>query len=141
VTCKFSGPSIEEPVDTPAGKLGLSICYDLRFPEMSLGLRARGAQLLTFPSAFTAATGQAHWEPLLRARAIETQSYVVAAAQTGCHGPGRNSHGHAMIVDPWGAVIAQCSEGAGFALAQVVYFVTENDRDFNSLHILISRLT
>ncbi|XP_065348499.1 deaminated glutathione amidase [Cloeon dipterum] len=113
------GSKVEEPVETPVGKLGLLICYDLRFPEISLQLLSKGAEILTFPSAFTAATGQSHWESLLRARAIETQSYVVAAAQTGCHGGNRNSYGHAMVVDPWGAVVAQCSEGTGLALAQI----------------------
>uniref|UniRef100_A0A6J0UZ00 Deaminated glutathione amidase isoform X1 n=2 Tax=Pogona vitticeps TaxID=103695 RepID=A0A6J0UZ00_9SAUR len=113
------GPEIVPPVDTPAGKVGLGICYDLRFPEMSLTLAQEGAELLTYPSAFTVATGTAHWEVLLRARAIETQCYVVAAAQTGQHHERRASYGHAMVVDPWGTVIAQCQEGPGICYAEV----------------------
>ncbi|CAG0891316.1 unnamed protein product [Darwinula stevensoni] len=97
----------------------LTACYDLRFPEMSLALRERGAEILTFPSAFTVSTGLAHWEVLLRARAIETQCYVIAAAQTGIHNSNRSSYGHAMIVDPWGRVIAQCREGTDVAVAKV----------------------
>merc|ERR1712137_539114 len=84
------GSSIATPVDTPIGKIGLSICYDLRFPEISLSLVRMGAQILTYPSAFTVATGLAHWESLLRSRAIENQSYVVAAAQTGIHNSKRS---------------------------------------------------
>ncbi|KAF8374050.1 nft-1 [Pristionchus pacificus] len=98
------------PVSTPIGNLGLSICYDLRFPELSIWNRKAGAHILSFPSGFTLTTGLAHWESLLRARAIENQCYVVAAAQTGVHNPKRSSYGHAMVVDPWGAVIGQCSE-------------------------------
>lgn len=113
------GTCLPPPVATPMGLLGLGVCYDLRFPEHSLALRRAGAQVLTFPSAFTPTTGQAHWETLLRARAIETQSYVVAAAQVGRHNSKRSSYGHAMVVDPWGAVVAQCGEGVGLALARV----------------------
>jgi len=113
------GSSITAPVDTPIGKIGLSVCYDLRFPEISLSLVRMGAQILTYPSAFTVATGLAHWESLLRSRAIENQCYVVAAAQTGIHNSKRSSYGHAMVVDPWGTVIAQCREGTSIALAAV----------------------
>ncbi|XP_064032243.1 deaminated glutathione amidase isoform X2 [Pogoniulus pusillus] len=113
------GTQLLPPVDTPAGKLGLSVCYDLRFPEVSLALRRAGAQLLTYPSAFTFPTGSAHWEVLLRARAIETQCYVVAAAQTGQNHGKRTSFGHAMVVDPWGAVVAQCREGPGLCYAEI----------------------
>ncbi|XP_030044105.1 deaminated glutathione amidase isoform X1 [Microcaecilia unicolor] len=113
------GPEIIPPVSTPVGKVGLEICYDLRFPEISLALAQEGAELLTFPSAFTLTTGLAHWEVLLRARAIETQCYVVAAAQTGRHNERRTSFGHAMVVDPWGCVVAQCTEGTGLCYAQV----------------------
>uniref|UniRef100_A0A8R1IGC1 bis(5'-adenosyl)-triphosphatase n=1 Tax=Caenorhabditis japonica TaxID=281687 RepID=A0A8R1IGC1_CAEJA len=107
------------PVDTPIGRLGLSICYDVRFAELSLWNRKKGAQILSFPSAFTLNTGLAHWETLLRARAIETQCYVVAAAQTGAHNPKRQSYGHAMVVDPWGAVVAQCSERVDMCFAEI----------------------
>ena len=97
----------------------MCICYDLRFPELSQALASAGAELLTYPSAFTVTTGQAHWEALLRARAIETQCYVVAAAQSGKHGAKRSSYGHSMIVDPWGVVVAQCGEGEGVAMANI----------------------
>jgi deaminated glutathione amidase len=109
----------EEPVvaRTAVGPVGLSICYDLRFPELYRRLARRGARVLCVPSAFTERTGKAHWEVLLRARAIENLAYVVAPAQTGHHGEGRASHGHAMIVDPWGAVVAQVPEGEGIAVA------------------------
>jgi predicted amidohydrolase len=96
--------------DSPAGKLGVAICYDMRFPELSQKLTfLHGARVLTFPSAFAMKTGEAHWETLLRARAIECQTYVVAAAQAGLHnhdGNRRRSWGHALAVDPWGAVVA-----------------------------------
>uniref|UniRef100_A0A8D2J3T0 Nitrilase 1 n=1 Tax=Varanus komodoensis TaxID=61221 RepID=A0A8D2J3T0_VARKO len=113
------GPEIVPPVSTPAGKVGLAVCYDLRFPEMSLALAQAGAELLTYPSAFTVPTGCAHWEVLLRARAIETQSYVVAAAQTGKHHQRRSSYGHTMVVDPWGSIVAQCGEGPGLCYAEI----------------------
>ncbi|KAI1980854.1 Carbon-nitrogen hydrolase [Ophidiomyces ophidiicola] len=101
------GMEIIPPFDTPIGRLGLSICFDLRFPELSLALRRQGCHVITYPSAFTVPTGRAHWEILLRARAIETQSYVVAAAQCGKHNSKRTSYGHSMIVNPWGEVIAR----------------------------------
>ena len=105
--------------DTPAGRLGLSICYDLRFPELYRALAQRGARVLCVPSAFTERTGKAHWEVLLRARAIENLAYVLAPAQVGHHGGGRASHGQAMIVDPWGTVLAQVPDGEGVALAEL----------------------
>ncbi|KAF1956284.1 carbon-nitrogen hydrolase [Byssothecium circinans] len=103
------GPRIEPPFTTTLGKIGSLICFDLRFPEPSLALRHRGAEILLYPSAFTVPTGKAHWETLLRARAIETQSYVIAAAQCGVHNEEktRRSYGHSMIVDPWGTVVAE----------------------------------
>ncbi len=91
-------------VDTPVGRLGLAVCYDLRFPELFRCLQARGAEIIVLPSAFTAVTGQAHWEPLLRARAIENLCYIVAAAQGGSHASGRQTHGDSMIVDRWGLI-------------------------------------
>jgi predicted amidohydrolase len=105
--------------ESPFGPIGLSICYDLRFPELYRELTRRGARILAVPSAFTERTGKAHWEVLLRARAIENLAYVLAPAQVGSHGPGRASHGQAMIVDPWGAVLAQAPEGEGLALAEL----------------------
>ncbi|ORY91835.1 carbon-nitrogen hydrolase [Syncephalastrum racemosum] len=106
----IEGDRIAEPMDTPLGRTGLQTCYDLRFAELSIRQRRLGAEILTFPSAFTVKTGMAHWEPLLRARAIETQSYVIAAAQIGPHNAKRISFGNAMIVDPWGTVLARCAD-------------------------------
>ncbi|KAK6624221.1 hypothetical protein RUM44_011080 [Polyplax serrata] len=113
------GNSIPEPVPTPVGNVGLSICYDMRFAELALTLAKMGAHVLTYPSAFTFATGANHWETILKARAIETQCYVVAAAQVGVHNPKRSTWGHAMVVDPWGSIVAQCSEGQGIAIAEI----------------------
>lgn len=106
-------------VDTPAGRLGLSICYDLRFPELYRRLQAAGAQWLIVPAAFTAATGEAHWEPLLRARAIENLCYVVASAQHGTHPNGRQTWGHSLIVDYWGRILTQLPEGEGVVTAAI----------------------
>jgi deaminated glutathione amidase len=103
----------------PGAMLGLSICYDLRFAELYRALVEAGAELLAIPSAFTRQTGAAHWEPLLRARAIETQCFVLAAAQHGEHGGGRSSHGHAMIVDPWGRVLAESPRGDAVLVADL----------------------
>jgi predicted amidohydrolase len=105
--------------DTALGPVGLSICYDLRFPELYRELARRGARVLCVPSAFTERTGKAHWEVLLRARAIENLAYVLAPAQVGHHGGGRASHGQALIADPWGAVVAQVPDGEGVALAEL----------------------
>lgn len=104
--------------DTPVGRLGLTVCYDLRFPELYSELRKAGAQLITAPSAFTAVTGAAHWEVLIRARAIETQCYVLAAAQGGVHPGPRETHGHAAIVDPWGRILAEQTRGEAVLLAE-----------------------
>lgn len=104
--------------DTPVGRLGLSVCYDLRFPELYTALREAGAELITAPSAFTAVTGAAHWEILLRARAIETQCYVLAAAQGGIHPGPRETFGHAAIIDPWGRVLAEQAQGEAVLLAE-----------------------
>lgn len=105
--------------DTSFGPLGLSICYDLRFPELYRKLVEKGAVALAVPAAFTATTGKDHWHVLLRARAIEEQCYVLAAAQTGHHFGKRHSYGHALVVDPWGTVLAQCGEGEGVAVATI----------------------
>ena len=101
--------------DTPFGKVGLSICYDLRFPEL---YRAMGkVDIIVIPSAFTDTTGKAHWEPLIRARAIENQAYVLAPAQGGYHLSGRETHGNSMIVDPWGVVLDRLPRGSGVVIA------------------------
>ncbi|MBZ4418275.1 carbon-nitrogen hydrolase family protein [Myxococcus sp. RHSTA-1-4] len=105
--------------DTEVGRLGLSVCYDLRFPELYRRLSKDGATLLAVPAAFTLMTGKDHWEVLLRARAIENQAYVLAPAQGGRHSANRLTYGHAMVVDPWGLVTARASEGEGLALAPV----------------------
>lgn len=105
--------------DSGIGRIGMSICYDLRFGELYRALVARGAEILTVPSAFTATTGKAHWEILLRARAIETQAFVVAPGQQGKHDDGGlgESHGHSLIIDPWGRILAEVDDGVGIALA------------------------
>lgn len=106
-------------VDTPVGKLGLAICYDLRFPELFRTLVSKGAEIFSLPSAFTAITGKAHWDVLVRARAIENLSYVIAAAQGGYHANGRHTYGHSMIVDPWGNTLNQLNTGSGVVIAEI----------------------
>lgn len=103
--------------DTPFGRLGLAVCYDLRFPEMFRAMLDEGAQIIVLPSAFTAITGRAHWEVLVRARAIENLSYVIAANQGGYHVNGRETHGDSMIVGPWGTVLDRLPRGSGVVLA------------------------
>jgi predicted amidohydrolase len=103
----------------PWGGLGLSVCYDLRFPELYRGLVAAGARVLAVPSAFTAETGKDHWHVLLRARAVENQAFVLAPAQFGHHGGQRRSYGHALIADPWGVVLAECGDHEGVAVADL----------------------
>jgi predicted amidohydrolase len=105
--------------ETPWGGLGLTICYDLRFPELYRDLVQKGARILSVPAAFTRETGKDHWHVLLRARAIENLSHVFAPAQWGFHGGKRASYGHAMVVDPWGVILAECGERDGYALAEV----------------------
>ncbi|WP_282344406.1 carbon-nitrogen hydrolase family protein [Pseudomonas sp. PS02288] len=104
--------------DTPVGRLGLSVCYDLRFPELYTRLREAGAELISAPSAFTAVTGAAHWEVLVRARAIETQCYLLAAAQGGMHPGPRETYGHSLLVDPWGRIVAERAAGEGVLFGQ-----------------------
>lgn len=106
-------------VDTPAGRVGLSVCYDLRFPELYRRLADRGAEIVTVPAAFTATTGQAHWETLLRARAIENQCYIAAPGQWGTHASNRKTFGHSMIIDPWGRVLAQRDNGNDVIVADI----------------------
>jgi predicted amidohydrolase len=106
-------------LDTPVGRLGLSVCYDVRFPELYRQLSAAGAEVLAVPSAFTSPTGRAHWETLLRARAIENLCYVLAPAQSGFHPSGRETYGDSMIIDYWGRVLQRVPRGRGCAVAQI----------------------
>lgn len=114
-------------VDTPFIRLGIAVCYDLRFPELFRMLFKQGVEMFVIPAAFTATTGRAHWEVLLRARAIENFAYVVGACQSGVHSNGRVTYGHSMIVSPWGEILAHLPEGEGFIVGEV-------DRD-KLLHI------
>jgi predicted amidohydrolase len=106
-------------VETPLGAIGLTICYDMRFPHLYRALAKAGAKLFTVPSAFTVPTGQAHWHVLLRARAIETGSFVLAAAQGGRHESGRETYGHSLIVSPWGEVLAEAGTEPGIVIADI----------------------
>lgn len=128
--------------NTPWGKLGMSICYDVRFPHMYRKLAKEGAQMLAIPAAFTAHTGMAHWETLLRARAIETGSFIIAPAQCGTHAGGRKTHGHSMIVGPWGQVLAEKTEHTTGFISRKIDFLDvtkaraavpslEHDRDYD----------
>jgi deaminated glutathione amidase len=122
---------------TPWGGLGLSICYDLRFPELYRALTASGARIVTVPSAFTVETGKDHWHVLVRARAIENQVFLLAPAQFGMHGPNRKSYGHALVVDPWGVVLAECGDHEGVALARLDF--DYQDRVRRALPVLTHR--
>jgi nitrilase len=110
------------------GRLGLSVCYDLRFPELYRAMMDKGAEVISLPAAFTAVTGRAHWDILVRARAIENLAYVVAAAQGGFHIKGRETYGHSMLVDPWGSVLDQRERGNGFAIGTVNRDFQQNTR-------------
>lgn len=114
-----AGDRVEPLIQTPAGPVGLGICYDVRFPEFAISMAKAGANILTYPSSFTVKTGLAHWEPLIKARAIENQCYVIAAAQAGIHNAKRSSYGHSMIVDPWGQVIGQVGDKSGYAIGEI----------------------
>ena len=114
----LSGAEYPPVVDVPGlCKIGLSICYDVRFPELYRYLSSKGAELIMIPAAFTAFTGKDHWQILLQARAIENTAYVVAPAQTGIHYGRRQSHGHAMVIDPWGTVLSDAGKTQGAAIA------------------------
>jgi len=106
-------------IDSPFGRMGVAVCYDLRFPEMFRKMLDQGMELLVLPAAFTAVTGKAHWEVLVRARAIENLCYVVAAAQGGFHVNGRETHGDSMVVNPWGVVIDRLQRGSGIVMADI----------------------
>jgi predicted amidohydrolase len=104
---------------TPVGSLGLTICYDLRFPALFAGLAEAGADVIAVPAAFTVPTGKAHWEILLRARAIEAGCFIVAAAQSGRHEDGRSTYGHSLLIDPWGEVLLDMGDGEGIGFAEI----------------------
>jgi predicted amidohydrolase len=129
-TSAGSEPVVNE-LPTRAGAsvgLGMTICYDLRFPELYRRLGERGVRIVTVPAAFTLTTGKDHWHVLLRARAIENQVFVLAPAQHGKHPRGRSTYGKSLIVDPWGDVLAQCAEGEGFALARLDFAAQDRVR-------------
>jgi len=114
----FTAPGEEVVVaETAFGRVGLSVCYDVRFPELYREMAARGADWITVPSAFAPETGKVHWEVLLRARAIENQAFVLAPAQCGRHSPDRASHGRSLIVDPWGRILAEAGDEPGIVVA------------------------
>ncbi|MDJ0896665.1 MAG: carbon-nitrogen hydrolase family protein [Alphaproteobacteria bacterium] len=115
-------------VDTPFARLGLSVCYDVRFPYLYRALAHAGAQVLTVPAAFTRFTGQAHWHVLLRARAIETACFVIAPAQCGRHSPDRETYGHSLIIDPWGEVLAEGGAEPGVTVADIDLSAIERAR-------------
>ena len=118
----YAGGDALVVVDTPLGRLGLSICYDLRFPELYRALVDRGAELIAIPAAFTVSTGEAHWHVLQRARAIETGCHILAAAQAGMHADGRTTYGHSLVVDPWGISLAEAGQdGSGNAGFELVF--------------------
>jgi predicted amidohydrolase len=104
---------------TPVGRLGLTICYDLRFPALFERLTEAGAEVIAVPAAFTVPTGRAHWQVLLRARAIEAGVFVIAAAQCGSHEDGRQTYGHSLLINPWGEIIVDMDETVGLAFAQI----------------------
>lgn len=106
-------------IDTPLGKLGLAVCYDLRFPELFRTMCQQGAEIIALPAAFTQKTGNAHWEILLRARAIENFCYIIGACQTGQHNPERQTHGHSMLVHPWGNVLSELSDEIDYITADL----------------------
>jgi predicted amidohydrolase len=116
----YAGGDASVVTDAPGFRLGMTICYDVRFPRLHRALAEAGAEVISVPAAFTVPTGEAHWEVLLRARAIETGSFVIAAAQAGSHENGRSTWGHSMIIDPWGKVLAQLGgDGPGIAIADI----------------------
>ena len=124
-------------IDTPFGRLGLSVCYDLRFPELYRTMIDQGMELCALPAAFIAFTGQSHWEPLIRARAIENQCYMIAAAQGGYHLNNRQTFGHSMIVNPWGNILGSVGTGPGVVITEMERKVLESTR--NNFQVLNHR--
>lgn len=125
-------------IETPAGKVGLTICYDLRFPEQFRQLIDLGAEIFVSPAAFTYVTGKAHWEVLLRARAIENQCYLIASAQFGTHASGRQTWGHSMIINPWGDVLSKLDDGEGVITAEIDLHALQHQRKV--FPVLVHRL-
>jgi len=122
-------------VDSPFGRMGLAICYDVRFPELFRAMLDQGAEIFVLPAAFTALTGKAHWESLLRARSIENLSFMLAAAQGGFHINGRETYGHSMIIDPWGNKLAERKRGNGYIIAELdLGFLGATRRNFPSIN-------
>ncbi|MFW2372868.1 MAG: carbon-nitrogen hydrolase family protein [Gammaproteobacteria bacterium] len=115
-------------VDTPFGQVGMAVCYDLRFPELFRTMNDQGMEICVLPSAFTAITGKAHWEPLVRARAIENQCYMIAAAQGGFHINGRKTHGNSMIVDAWGNILGRLASAPGVVVEDIDQDFLQNTR-------------
>jgi deaminated glutathione amidase len=113
-------------IESPIGRLGLSICYDLRFPALYQSLSNAGAQILSIPAAFTVPTGRAHWQILLQARAIENACWVVSAAQTGLHEDGRSTYGHSLVVDPWGEIVLDMGEEPGLTFCDIEISASED---------------
>ncbi len=140
----YAGGATLSVVDTPLGQLGLSVCYDLRFPELYRALVDHGATLIAIPAAFTVSTGEAHWHVLMRARAIETGCHVLAAAQSGTHQDGRQTYGHSVAVDPWGVILADAGAtadvgGKGYALALAPVDVAAMQRARQAIPLARSR--
>jgi len=115
-------------IDSPLGKLGLAICYDLRFPQLFIDLAAKGCEIIAIPAAFTVPTGRAHWETLIRARALDTFSYVIAAGQTGIHPNNRQTYGHSMLVGPWGNIIHSLDDKPGLVIGEIDHSITRDIR-------------
>lgn len=131
----FTSGKTAPVVQTPFGKLGMTICYDVRFPHLFRRLAQKGAEIITVPAAFTAYTGKAHWEVLLRARAIETGSYIIAPAQVGTHPSGRKTYGHSLIIDPWGSILVDAGTEEGIIMADIdLQYVAALREQLPSLH-------
>ncbi len=118
-SASYAGGEAAVVADTPIGRVGMSICYDIRFPDLYRALTGAGATILSIPAAFTVPTGRAHWHILLRARAIEAGVFVVAAAQVGRHEDGRDTYGHSLVVDPWGEVLLDMGDTPGLSFAEI----------------------
>lgn len=121
--------------DSPLGRMGLSICYDMRFPDLYSAMAKEGARVFAVPAAFTVPTGRAHWHVLLRARAIEAAAFVIAAAQSGKHEDGRETYGHSLVVDPWGEIVLDMGEGEGLGIVDLDLGRVEEVRNQIPVHL------